>query len=322
MIEVQGLIFDYTGKRALHGLSFVVDAGTITALVGPNGAGKTTLMRCLAGLALPYAGNITVGDVDVIDAPRRAHRKIGFLQDFFGLYDDMTVERCLLYHAAAQGVPSDARMTRVMDTAERLDLTGLLDRKAGQLSRGQRQRLAIGQAIVHRPSLLLLDEPASGLDPEARQALSALLRHLRDQGITLIVSSHILSELEDYCTHMMVMRHGRLVAHGSVAALTGLADDRGTEDMLPPRRIHMTLSSESTALADYLSSRAQLSALKVNGAQASFDLHGSMADQERLLRDLIVAGLPVASFSAEPVTMQEIYNRSLADKAQPKGGAQ
>lgn len=312
MIEVDGLIYDYTGKRALHGLSFAVEPQTITALVGPNGAGKTTMMRCLAGLALPYAGTIRVDGTDVIEQPRVAHRKIGFLQDFFGLYDDMTVARCLDYHAAAQAVPRAERSVRVADTAERLGLDTLLERRAGHLSRGQRQRLAIGQAIIHRPKLLLLDEPASGLDPEARQHLSALLRDLAAQGITLIVSSHILSELEDYCTHMMVLQHGRLIAHGAVSALA-------QGDAVPARRIHVSLTEPYACLSTFLARQGHVSKVEIEGLQASFDLHGSLDDQRALLMALVEAGVPLAGLWAAPVTMQDVYNRSLGRVAAREG---
>lgn len=312
MIEVDGLVYDYTGKRALHGLSFAIEPQTITALVGPNGAGKTTMMRCLAGLTLPYAGDIRVDDTDVVERPRAAHRKIGFLQDFFGLYDDMTVARCLEYHATAQAVPQAEQAERVTDTARRLGLDTLLDRRAGQLSRGQRQRLAIGQAIIHRPKLLLLDEPASGLDPEARQHLSALLRDLAAQGITLIVSSHILSELEDYCTHMMVLQHGRLVAHGAVNALA-------QGDAVPARRIHVNLIAPYACLASFLAGQSHISAVEIDGLQASFDLHGNLEDQRALLLAMVEAGVPIAGFWAAPVTMQDVYNRSLGRIAAREG---
>ena len=208
MIDVAGLIFEYPGHRALDGIDLHMAAGSVTALVGPNGAGKSTLLRCLAGLEHPAAGQIVVHGVDVLQAPREVHRHVGYLSDFFGLYERLTVAQGLEYAARAMGLPPHVAQTRVAQVAQQLDLLALLQRLPSQLSRGQRQRLAIGQAIVHQPAVLLLDEPASGLDPEARASLAQLMRQLQAQGMTLIVSSHILSELDEYCTHILALRAG------------------------------------------------------------------------------------------------------------------
>ena len=214
MIDVAGLIFEYPGHRALDGIDLHMAAGSVTALVGPNGAGKSTLLRCLAGLEHPAAGQIVVHGVDVLQAPREVHRHVGYLSDFFGLYERLTVAQGLEYAARAMGLPPHVAQTRVAQVAQQLDLLALLQRLPSQLSRGQRQRLAIGQAIVHQPAVLLLDEPASGLDPEARASLAQLMRQLQAQGMTLIVSSHILSELDEYCTHILALRAGRIENHG------------------------------------------------------------------------------------------------------------
>ena len=159
---VEGLTFDYDTKRAIDGVSFAIEAGSVTALVGPNGAGKTTLLRCLAGLEQPVAGTIRIAGLDVLEFPRGAHRKLGFLQDFFGVYDALTVERNLLYAAAAQGMARDRLVSSVIRAAEAVGIADRLTQLAGELSRGLRQRLAIARTLVHEPALLLLDEPAAG----------------------------------------------------------------------------------------------------------------------------------------------------------------
>lgn len=216
MITVENLTFDYPGKRALQHVSFTINPGTITALVGPNGAGKSTLMRCLVALETPISGKIIVNELDVLETPREAHASMGYLPDFYGLYDDLTVEQCLLYHAMVQNIPKNDQKSAVRKVAERMQIADQLFQEAGTLSRGQRQRLAIAQAIIHHPKVLILDEPASGLDPEARYHLSQLLVLLSEEGITLMVSSHILSELEDYCSHMIILREGRIVKHCAI----------------------------------------------------------------------------------------------------------
>ncbi|HEY4077172.1 MAG TPA: ATP-binding cassette domain-containing protein, partial [Rhizomicrobium sp.] len=208
MIEINDLVFEYPGHRALHGVSLAVEAGAISALVGPNGAGKTTLLRCMAALETPYAGSVVIDGLDTREAPRAIHRKLGYLPDFFGLYDALSVRRCLFYAARAHGIAAGEAAGATQAAAARVGLADRLEQAAGTLSRGLRQRLAIAQAIVHRPTVLLLDEPAAGLDPQARRDLSQLLLSLKRDGMTLVVSSHILAELEDYSDRMIIVDHG------------------------------------------------------------------------------------------------------------------
>ncbi len=208
MLEVRSLRFDYPNHPALVDVTFTLAAGSVTALVGPNGAGKSTLMRCIAGLSEPLAGAVYLNGVAITDNPRLAHRDIGYLEDEFGLYDELTASQCLHHAAAARGVPDTNLDARTEAVAAQLDIAHCLPKRVRELSRGQRQRVAIGQAIISTPKLLVLDEPASGLDPEARASLAGLFRRLQADGITLLVSSHILTELEAYSTHMLVLRAG------------------------------------------------------------------------------------------------------------------
>jgi ABC-2 type transport system ATP-binding protein len=211
MIEVRDLVYEYPSVRALKGISLHVAPQTITALVGPNGAGKTTLLRCLAALEPPYSGNVTIDGLDTKEAPRAIHARLGYLPDFYGLYDALSVRRVLNYAARSRGTAPALVAGAVEKAAGRVGLVDRLEAKAGELSRGLRQRLAIAQAIVHEPRVLLLDEPAAGLDPQARRDLSALLLTLRDGGMTLVVSSHILADLEDYCSEMIILEAGLIV---------------------------------------------------------------------------------------------------------------
>ena len=238
MLQAENLIFDYPDKRALHGVSLTIARGEIVALVGPNGAGKSTLIRCLIGLFRPTSGHVFMNGLDVHQAPRAVHRHIGYLGDFVGLYDGLSVRRCLYHAAAAAGLSKPERQAGLQRAAERLGLIGHFDALAGQLSRGQRQRLAIAQAIVHQPEFLVLDEPAAGLDPEARSRLSDLILKLRHDGTTILVSSHILSELEDYCTKMVMIDDGRLI---------------DTEAMEPRHlRFHVRLATPRAGLAEFV----------------------------------------------------------------------
>jgi ABC-2 type transport system ATP-binding protein len=295
MIAVQGLVFDYPGTRALDEVSFSLDAKTITALVGPNGAGKTTLLRCLAGLDTPFAGQVNVAGLDVLSEPRQSHRRMGFLADTFGLYDELSVEQCLLYRAAALGLPASEQAAAARLSARRLVLDDRYKQKVGTLSRGLRQRLAIAETIVHHPEVLLLDEPASGLDPEARIALAETLRRLRDEGMTIMVSSHILSELEDYSTHMLILRAGRLVDQRAVAAPSGGG------------AVVLRLAVADVRLESLLKAESGIAGLIVEGLTARFRFAGDDVARALLLRRLVEAGLPVADFAIERERLQEAY---------------
>ncbi len=297
LVEVTDLTYDYPGRRALDAVSFALPAGSITALVGPNGAGKTTLMRCLAALDEPLHGSIRLLGEDALADPPATHRKLGYLPDLFGLYERLSIQRCLTYRAWAQGVATDSVAGAVTWAAQQVGLEDRLQEAAGTLSRGLKQRLAIAQAIIHKPPLLILDEPASGLDPEARLQLAQLLRSLRDGGMTLIVSSHILAELEDYSSHLMIIDGGRLV---SFEPLTG-------ERRAPGGRVAVAVRflPDSGDLAAALAAAGHPAVL-VEGV-ATLELPDDPAAQAAALADLVRAGLPVVSFAPVKTSLQSEY---------------
>ncbi len=303
MIEIANLTFDYPGHRALDDVTLSVASGSVTALVGSNGAGKTTLMRCIAGLETPLTGSITVAGMDVIEQPREVHRVMGYLSDFFGLYQDLTVARCLEYAAASQGLPQADIPAAIARTAQRLNLSDQLQQISSGLSRGQRQRVAIGQAIIHQPKLLLLDEPASGLDPEARASLAALFRQLQADGMTLLVSSHILAELDEYSTHMLALREGRILENRALqpAHLTEAH-----------RCLHLDLATPDARLPDWLKNDAQVTLKNSTDTHAEFDFHGDLSAQADLLKALIHEDFVVCSLVEHKENLQQSYLRSVA----------
>lgn len=309
MIRVKGLVFDYPGHRALHGVSLHILPQTVTALVGPNGAGKSTLLRCLAGLEEPLSGQISIAGIDVLEHPRKVHKKLGYLSDFFGLYQQLTVAQCLHYAAAAQGLPEKKIKSRVQDVAKQLGLTDKLNSLASNLSRGQRQRVAIGQAIVHEPQVLLLDEPASGLDPEARSHLAQLFRQLHAQGMTLLVSSHILSELDEYSTHILSIREGQITSHNSLSAAPQEAGGQPTLVM------GIQLAGPSPHLAQLLQHHKLLH-LDVSGASPTTVILPAhdIAARAQLLAELVQHEVPVIGYSEVRTSLQDSYARSLQQK--------
>jgi ABC-2 type transport system ATP-binding protein len=296
MIEVADLVYEYPTQRALDGVTLRVEPQTITALVGPNGAGKTTLLRCMAALETPYSGKVAIDGLDTATAPREIHARLGYLPDFYGLYDELSVRRCLTYAARAHGIAPGAASAAAEKAASRVGLSDRMERPAGELSRGLRQRLAIGQTIVHEPRVLLLDEPAAGLDPQARRDLSALLVSLKDSGMTLVVSSHILAELEDYCSEMIIIEDGRLVGGKPVKV----------RDVERPRYV-IEIATARSDLRDFLGARAGLDVIEIDEHHALFTFTRNAGARAKLIRDLVTAGFEVSSFAESTKALEEAY---------------
>jgi len=323
MIDAENVVYDYPSGRALRGVSFVVRAGAVLALVGPNGAGKSTLMRCIAALDVPTGGAITVQGIDTQDDPRAIHASLGYLPDIYGLYDRLSVRRCLIYAARSRGVALADAPAAAEAAAARVGLSDRMESLAGHLSRGLRQRLGIAQSLVHRPRVLLLDEPASGLDPEARASLSELIRSLAGDGMTLIVSSHILSELEDYCSEMLMLREGQVVGGGVVrldGAARQMADEAGGEgpDSLAPQvLVRVAFAVPASDLLDQLSSLG-LNVSRIEDADAILALPPDPEAETATLSALVKAGLPVRSFAVVRHTLEETYRA--AASGQTSGG--
>ena len=303
-IAVRDLVFEYPGQRALHGISFDVARGSVTALVGPNGAGKTTLLSCVAALLRPLSGSVHVDGVDMLAEPRDGHRRIGYLKDFYGLYDSLTVRQTLWHAARSQGIaPADCPAV-IERVAQALDLDALLGSLAGALSRGQRQRLAIARTMVHAPPVLLLDEPASGLDPEARHDLAALMRRLQADGVTLLVSSHILAELSEYSTEMMILRDGRLLEQRPLA---------GAADAVWLRMALVTPPAEVPAP---LAAHPAVSGARVDGDGVLFAFAGDAAARHALLAQCVAGEVPVCGLADAGARLQDEYLR----RVRPHGG--
>jgi ABC-2 type transport system ATP-binding protein len=296
MIDVKDLVYEYPSARALDGVSLSVAPQTITALVGPNGAGKTTLLRCLAALEAPYSGHVLIDGLDTADAPREIHARLGYLPDFYGLYDELSVRRSLTYAARAHGLAPAAAAAATEKAAARVGLGDRMESLAGELSRGLRQRLAIGQTIVHEPRVLLLDEPAAGLDPQARRDLSTLLVSLKDAGMTLVVSSHILAELEDYCSEMIIIEDGRIAGGKAVKV----------RDVERPRYL-LEIATARSDLKEFLAQRAGLDVIEVDQHHALFTFTRNPGARAKLIRDLVTAGFEVSSFGESTKALEDSY---------------
>ncbi len=218
-IRVEGLAKRYGAFSAVRRIDLAIEDRSIFGLVGPNGAGKTTTIRMLATSLVPSAGSAEICGVDVIRRPDLVRRVIGYMPDTFGVYDDIRVWEYLDFYAHCHGIDGRRRRMLIGDLLELVDLADKRDSYVQSLSRGMQQRLCLAHALVHDPRVLLLDEPASGLDPRARAELRELLRELRSMGKTIVISSHILPELEELCTAVAIIDRGTVLAAGSIEAI-------------------------------------------------------------------------------------------------------
>ncbi len=240
MIRVEHVSHWFGSLHVLSDVSFEVPAGQIFGFIGPNGAGKTTTLRMIATLLEPDDGRVLVDGLDVVDRPADVRRVLGFMPDGFGVYERVTVREYLEFFASACSLPREQRARTVAAVMELTDLGGLADRLVRELSKGMKQRLAIARMLLHDPKVLVLDEPANGLDPRARIEMRELIEELARLGKTIVLSSHILTELSDLCHSVAILEKGRLVASGPVGEIgQRLKPERGVRLRLldPPEGV-------------------------------------------------------------------------------------
>lgn len=300
MIELSQLRKEYDNVLAVDDLSLSVKQGEIFGLIGPNGAGKTTTIRMAAGLLSPTLGRALIAGIDVVSEPERAQRHIGYLGDFFALYEDLKVSEYLDYFAHAYKLPEAEIPSRITEVIAQVNLEVKHDAMISGLSRGMKQRLGIARAIIHRPKVMLLDEPASGLDPKARLELRNLLLSLRDQGATILISSHILTELEGFCTSIGIMEKGRLVRSGSIEEVTAAASTM--------RLVRLSWTGDSIAIAQQrLQSDPHVSEVKLAANSGTFRFAGAEEDLASILASLVSAEVHVISFGEVKQTVEDLY---------------
>jgi ABC-2 type transport system ATP-binding protein len=300
VIELIHLRKEYDNLVAVQDLSLTIPQGEIFGLIGPNGAGKTTTIRMACGLLSPTLGRAVVNGIDVAKEPELAQQSIGYLSDFFAVYEDLKVWEYLDYFAHAYKVPDSDIPPRVTEVIGQVSLEVKRDTLIRGLSRGMKQRLGIARALIHRPKILLLDEPASGLDPKARLELRNLLRSLRDQGTTILISSHILTELEGFCTSIGIMEKGRMIRSGRIEEVT--ADEKLGRDMQVS-----WLGDARATLEARLAVHPQVSKLQLNEHTGTFQFTGSDDELAALLADLISAGVRVKTFAEIKQTVEDLY---------------
>ena len=299
MIKLENVTKYYKTFPAVNDVSLEIGRGEVFGFIGPNGAGKTTSIKMLATLMLPSQGKITVGGHDVVAEPYEVRRIIGYMPDSFGVYEDLLAWEYLDYFAALYHLNPAERKRAIDDVLELTDLGIKRNAQVMSLSRGMKQRLCLAKTLLHDPAVLLLDEPASGLDPHARIEIRELIRELCRMGKTVLVSSHILTELADFCTSIGIIEAGRLLASGRIeditAKLTGNA------------MIEITVKGDPALALGVLAERPEVKRTTCDGRTIHAEYSGHPDDVDELLEYMITRGVRVLGFARTEADLEDIF---------------
>ena len=299
MPEILELNKKYGKFTALDSLSMNITENSIFGFVGPNGAGKTTTMKIMAGLLKADSGGIYINGEDILKNPKSIRDKIGYMPDFFGVYDDLKVSEYMDFYAGTYYIPYAERGTLIDNLLEVVDLTDKKDTYVDSLSRGMKQRLCLARSLIHDPELIILDEPASGLDPRARVEMKEILKELREMGKTIIVSSHILPELAEMCSEIGIIDHGKLVTQGSVNEIMNRINKK--------RLVKVKLSNGKENLIRLLKEQSTVKEITENTDNVEFAFEGTNDNLISILRNIIMNGIPIYSFAENEGNLEEIF---------------
>ena len=300
MIQLRRLFRIFGNTRAVNDVSFEVHAGQVFGYIGPNGAGKTTSMRILSTLDLPDYGDALVDGFSVINDPDRVRKRLGFMPDGFGTYPDMNCLEYLDFFARAYGLVGRDRVKALRHTLAYTGLDKIAEKSIRGLSKGMRQRLCLGRAMIHDPAVLILDEPANGLDPRARIELRHMIRGLAAEGKALLVSSHILTELGEMCDSIGIIERGELIVSGTVEDIK--------ERLQNVSQAAATLTHDAEKLAAWLEQRDGISKVIVEDQMVNFHYSfDTPADQVNLLRAIVDAEFPILEFSTATRSLEDVF---------------
>lgn len=299
MIELRNFTKVYGDFVAVANLNLKIAAGEMFGFIGPNGAGKSTTIRFLATLLRASAGEGIVNGHSVTRDPIGVRKSIGYMPDNFGVYDGMKVWEFLDFFAVAYQIPKERRKGVIGDVLELLDLTHKRDDFVNGLSRGMKQRLCLAKTLVHDPPVLILDEPASGLDPRARLEVKALLKELRNMGKTILISSHILTELADCCTSIGIIERGQLLLHGPIETVY--------RQIQRNRHIEARFTGNLDEGVSLIRSDPKVQNCEVNAHSCLVEFAGNDAEVQRLLRQLVAADVGLISFAEKEPTLEDVF---------------
>ncbi|MBN2503619.1 MAG: ABC transporter ATP-binding protein [Anaerolineales bacterium] len=308
IIEIKNLTKRYGRRTAVSGLDLTVEEGDIFGFVGPNGAGKTSTIRIMATLLSFNDGDILVQGYSVREKPREVRKRIGYMPDFFGVYNDLAVWEYLDFFGACYQIPENQRPGLIDDLLELVDLGHRKDDPVEKLSRGMKQRLSLARTLIHDPEVLILDEPASGLDPRARAEIRELLVELAGLGKTIFFSTHILADVAEICSSIGIIEAGELVAAGPLEELH--------QQLIPTRTIHITLLEGTEKAQEILNKIPEISRIELrpakngNGRQLiEIEFMGDDETLSGILKTLIEAKLPVLHFTEDSRNMESVFMR-------------
>lgn len=299
MLRIANLTKQYGKLTAVDNLDLRLESGDIMGFIGPNGAGKTTTIKMVSTLLRPTSGTAYVNDIDVMLHPEDVRPLIGYMPDFFGLYDDVKVWEYLDFFAAAYFIPVNKRKSSIDDVLELTDLTIKRDAFVSELSRGMQQRLCLAKTILHDPKLLLLDEPASGLDPRARIEIKDLLRELGRMGKTILVSSHILPELADFCNKIAIIEQGRLVVSGDVDSIV--------ERCRGAYMLNIRVVDRHNEAIGFLAGISDISDAKIENGCIVAAYNGAPTEEYVILDALVRNGFKVRAFGQIDMDLEDVF---------------
>ncbi|KMY29342.1 ATP-binding cassette domain-containing protein [Lysinibacillus xylanilyticus] len=301
MIEIRDLTKRYGSFTALDHLNLSLEEGVVFGFVGANGAGKSTTFSILATLLSPTSGDAIINGKSVIKEPKEVRKQIGYMPDFFGVYDQLKVDEYLDFYGASYGIGAAERKVLIPQLLELVNLTNKRNEYVDLLSRGMKQRLCLARALIHDPKVLILDEPASGLDPRARVEMRDILRNLKSMGKTILISSHILPELAEMCDEIGVIDNGKLIAHGNVASIQA--------QLQGEKRIVVKATDRLNEVRAFLEEDPLISSIDVmdNRLEIAFNYRGADDDQVALLKKAILANLPIYALSEEEKDLEDVF---------------
>ena len=299
MLVIKNLEKSYGKFKALNGLNLEIEKGEIFGFIGPNGAGKSTTMKIVSGLLSPDSGEVYVDGIDAIKNNKALKDKIGYMPDFFGVYDNLRAIEYLEFYASIYGIVGEEARKLSMDLLELVNLQDKWDANVDGLSRGMKQRLCLARCLVHNPELLILDEPASGMDPRARFEMKGILKNLKEMGKTIIVSSHILSELGEICTRIGIIKNGSIVCEGTVEEVMLRAS--GTAP------INITVMENPEKAIEVLKQIPDVKEISLDGNKVTASVSGGDKEAKEILKALVTQEVSVIGFAKAVGNLEDVF---------------
>ena len=311
MLRIENLYKKYDSVLALDGLNMEIHKGELYGFVGPNGAGKTTTIRIISGLLKPTRGEVWIDGIPVNKDIKTLKSKIGYIPDFFGVYDNLTVMEYLEFYASAYGIYGKESTKRANEVLEQVELYRMEKRFVDELSRGMQQRLCLARAMIHRPQLLVMDEPASGLDPGARKVFKNVLKNLCREGYTVLVSSHILSELADMCSNVGIINQGKMILQGEMEDIMYSIDSANP--------IIITIYQNMESALELLKRHPLVNRISIDRNRISILFSGSKEEEAFLMKELIDEGIMISSFTREHNSLESVFFHLIGPEAGDEG---